>query len=94
MQSRDGFLRFIERYPHLSRQVPENIYAVPRRDSLIDFLTYRQDTPKSVNGIDDALVIGVPNRVLAAQRAMNAPMQTNRNNRNTQRNLPNLVGER
>jgi glycine/D-amino acid oxidase-like deaminating enzyme len=41
MQSRDGFLRFIERYPHLSREVPENIYAVPRRESLVDFLTYR-----------------------------------------------------
>lgn len=40
-QSRDGFLRFVERYPGLSTVVPENIYAVPKEDSLIDFLTYR-----------------------------------------------------
>lgn len=41
VQSRDGFSRFIERYPELSRPVPENIYAVPRGESLIDFLTYK-----------------------------------------------------
>ena len=41
MQSRDGFSRFVERYPGLSRPVPDNIYAVPRGDSLIDFLTYK-----------------------------------------------------
>lgn len=41
VQSRDGFLRFIERYPNLSREIAENIYAVPRRESLVDFLTYR-----------------------------------------------------
>ena len=41
MQSRDGFSRFVERYPTLSRAVPENIYAVPIGDSLIDFLTYK-----------------------------------------------------
>jgi glycine/D-amino acid oxidase-like deaminating enzyme len=41
MQSRDGFSRFVERYPGLSRPVAENLYAVPRGDSLIDFLTYR-----------------------------------------------------
>ncbi|OJY78466.1 MAG: hypothetical protein BGP09_03265 [Rhizobium sp. 60-20] len=41
MQSRDGFMRFIERYPGFSREVPDNIYAVPRLESLIDFQTYR-----------------------------------------------------
>jgi len=41
MQSREGFSRFVERYPALSRPVAENIYAVPRGDSLIDFLTYK-----------------------------------------------------
>lgn len=40
-QSRDGFLRFVERYPGLSRSVPCNIYAVPMRDSLLDYGTYR-----------------------------------------------------
>lgn len=41
MQSRDGFSRFLERYPALSAPVTDNLYAVPRGDSLIDFLTYR-----------------------------------------------------
>ncbi|APH59853.1 FAD-dependent oxidoreductase [Granulibacter bethesdensis] len=41
VQSRDGFSRFMERYPGLSREVPENIYAVPTEESLIDFQTYR-----------------------------------------------------
>ncbi|KAI8287921.1 udp-glucosyl transferase family protein [Colletotrichum sp. SAR11_57] len=41
IQSRDGFLRFIERYPDLSRCVPNNIYAVPTHDSLLDYGTYR-----------------------------------------------------
>jgi hypothetical protein len=41
MQSRDGFSRFVERYPSLSRSVASNIYAVPRGASLIDFLTYK-----------------------------------------------------
>ncbi len=41
MQSRDGFSRFIERYPGLSREVGENIYAVSHGDSLLDFQTYR-----------------------------------------------------
>jgi hypothetical protein len=40
-QSRDGFVRFAERYGNLSRSIPENIYAVPRAESHIDFLTYR-----------------------------------------------------
>lgn len=41
VQSRDGFMRFIERYPTLSEKVETNLYAVPNKDSLIDFLTYR-----------------------------------------------------
>jgi hypothetical protein len=41
IQSRDGFLRFIERYPGLSQSVPCNIYAVPTHDSLNDYGTYR-----------------------------------------------------
>lgn len=41
MQSRDGFMRFVERYPHLSSPVAQNIYAVPKFNSLIDFSTYR-----------------------------------------------------
>jgi len=40
-QSRDGFSRFIERYPGLSETINSNIYAVPRGDSLIDFRTYK-----------------------------------------------------
>ena len=41
VQSRDGFMRFMERYPQLSREISENIYAVPKAESLIDFATYR-----------------------------------------------------
>lgn len=40
VQSRDGFLRFIERYPGLSRAVPCNLYAVASRDSLVDYGTW------------------------------------------------------
>ena len=39
-QSRDGYHRFVERYPRLSRPVNDNIYLVPRFESLIDFETY------------------------------------------------------
>lgn len=41
VQSRDGFMRFLERYPSLSEKVQNNLYAVPDHDSLIDFVTYR-----------------------------------------------------
>lgn len=41
VQSRDGYSRFVERYPGLSQVVPENIYAVPHRDTLMDYQTYR-----------------------------------------------------
>lgn len=41
MQSREGFSRFLERYPHLSAPVSKNIYAVPEQDSVLDFLTYK-----------------------------------------------------
>lgn len=39
-QSRDGYHRFVERYPRLSQSVASNIYLVPRQTSLIDFETY------------------------------------------------------
>ncbi len=41
IQSREGYMRFVERYPFLSDSVPHNIYAVPTFDSSIDFATYR-----------------------------------------------------
>lgn len=41
VQSRDGYLRFLERYPSLSSPVKDNIYAVPAEKSLIDYLTYK-----------------------------------------------------
>lgn len=41
MQSRDGFMRFVERYPTLSGPIQNNIYAVPRYESTMDFATYR-----------------------------------------------------
>jgi hypothetical protein len=39
-QTRDGYHRFIERYPRFTREVPHNLYVVPLRESLIDFDTY------------------------------------------------------
>lgn len=42
IQSRDGYQRFIERYPTLSSPTTwGNIYAVPGLDSLVDFKTYK-----------------------------------------------------
>jgi hypothetical protein len=58
MQSRDGFSRFVERYPALSRPVTDNLYAVPLGDSLIDFLTYRIIMTSS--GIDFTELTDIP----------------------------------
>tara|TARA_B000000460_G_C21538000_1_gene404165 strand:+ start:3368 stop:4438 length:1071 start_codon:yes stop_codon:yes gene_type:complete len=41
IQSRDGYARFTERYPSLSKPIENNLYVVPKYDSLIDFDTYR-----------------------------------------------------
>lgn len=80
IQSRDGFMRFIERYPSLSSELQENIYAVPRLESLIDFQTYRlvmtssgldyqetKDNQLGLRGIDGFM--HVPERVLLISRA-------------------------
>ncbi|HQS47307.1 MAG: FAD-dependent oxidoreductase [Rhizobiales bacterium 24-66-13] len=80
LQSRDGFMRFMERYPNLSREVAENIYAVPREDSLIDFPTYRlvmtasglefrelRENSAGLRGVDGMLLTG--ERVLLIERA-------------------------
>jgi len=80
VQSRDGFMRFVERYPQLSREVPENIYAVPREDSLIDFTTYRlimtsagidfrevRETSVLLQNVDGLMLAG--ERVLMIERA-------------------------
>lgn len=79
-QSREGFSRFIERYPALSRPVTENLYAVPEGDSLIDFATYRiimtssgidftelAETPPILAHIEGALKVS--ERVLLIGRA-------------------------
>ena len=80
VQSRDGFTRFLERYNHLSREIPENIYAVPREDSLIDFATYRlimtssgidyrevRDVSIQLNNIDGILLVN--ERTLLLERS-------------------------
>lgn len=41
VQSRDGYARFTERYPTLSKKIENNLYVVPKYDSLVDFDTYR-----------------------------------------------------
>jgi hypothetical protein len=80
MQSRNGFMRFIERYPLLSTPVEQNIYAVPRDDSLIDYLTYRlimtssgiefseiESAPVEIAGVEGMFMVG--ERVLQIGRA-------------------------
>ena len=80
MQSRDGFSRFVERYPSLSNPVAQNLYAVPRGDSLIDFLTYKLimtssgieftelgETPAILSNIEGCLL--TPERVLMIDKA-------------------------
>lgn len=41
IQSRDGYIRFIERYPALSKKIDNNVYAIPRYYSSLDFQTYK-----------------------------------------------------
>ena len=42
IQSRNGYQRFVERYPTLTKEWAHgNIYAVPGLDSLMDFQTYK-----------------------------------------------------
>ncbi|WP_084407405.1 FAD-dependent oxidoreductase [Aestuariibacter salexigens] len=41
LQSRDGFSRFLERYGQFIEDVPNNYYAIPIGDSLLDFKTYK-----------------------------------------------------
>ena len=41
VQSWEGFQRFVEHYPDLSSEVSQNVYAVPKQTSVIDFMTYK-----------------------------------------------------
>lgn len=80
LQSREGYLRFMERYSDLSKAVSKNIYAVPQVDSLVDFQTYRMimtstgldfresdDIPVKIEGIEGLLI--APERVLLTEKA-------------------------
>ena len=80
MQSRDGFLRFMERYPDLTEPVRENLYVVPQGDSLIDFQTYRlimtasgidftETTNASIRLSNSAGILQTGERVLLLERA-------------------------
>lgn len=62
MQSREGFSRFVERYPGLSRPIAENLYAVPLGDSSIDFLTYR--IIMTASGIDFTEMADIPSELV------------------------------
>lgn len=75
LQSRDGFQRFIERYPRLSKEVEQNIYAVPRKLSLMDFETYK--IVMAASGIDyveltepHELLTGVEGCILTRERVL------------------------
>jgi hypothetical protein len=80
IQSRDGYMRFMERYPALSGAVPNNIYAVPHRESLMDFATYKlvmtatgldfreiQEAIIPLKGVSGMML--TPERVLYIERA-------------------------
>lgn len=41
IQSRDGYIRFIERYPTLSKPIDNNFYVIPHFRSNMDFQTYK-----------------------------------------------------
>ncbi|KAF5020449.1 hypothetical protein F66182_7528 [Fusarium sp. NRRL 66182] len=80
LQSRDGFLRFIQRYPDLSRSIPCNIYAVPTQDSLLDYATYRtimascginftDGAPPGIGLTNVDGIMCVPERVLLLSKA-------------------------
>ncbi|KAF4960432.1 hypothetical protein FSARC_10492 [Fusarium sarcochroum] len=80
LQSRDGFFRFIERYPDLSRNVPCNIYAVTAQDSLLDYGTYRtimsasgipftEEAPPGIGLTNVDGIMCVPERVLLLTKA-------------------------
>jgi hypothetical protein len=71
MQSRDGFSRFVERYPSLSRPVAENLYAVPRGESLIDFLTYKLIMTSS--GIEFTELSEVPSALANVEGCLRTP---------------------
>jgi hypothetical protein len=76
VQSRDGFQRFIERYPTLSSEVRENVYAVPAKDSLIDFKTYKMimsATGLEFNEIDPSKygLVGMSGAGLCQERVIN-----------------------
>jgi hypothetical protein len=58
MQSVVGFGRFMQEYPNLTRAVPDNLYAVPERESLLDFATYC--LVMTASGLDYAIV-PIPN---------------------------------
>lgn len=67
-QSRDGFNKFVEKYPTLSFESKcGNLYSVPKHDSLLDFQTYKgimsssglsfseQENQPWMNGIEGTL---------------------------------------
>lgn len=60
IQSRDGFMRFVEHYPELSRIVPCNLYAVPTQDSLLDYNTYKAIMASSGVAFTEGAPPGIP----------------------------------
>jgi hypothetical protein len=81
-QSRDGYYRFLERYPHLSAAVERNIYAIPKNDSILDFKTYKsimhssgmqfselQEIPEEIKNVEGAII--TPERLLLISAARN-----------------------
>lgn len=75
MQSRDGFRRFVQHYPGMTAAVEENIYAVSRSESLVDYETYKMIMTGSAipfEEIESASIpiTGVSGMMLAGERVL------------------------
>ncbi len=74
LQSRDGFYRFIERYPHLTRSVERNIYAIPKKQSLLDYNTYKMIMQSS--GMTFSELLDIPDDLQEVEGAFLTPERT------------------
>ena len=75
MQSRDGFRRFVSHYPEMTAAVDENIYAVSRSESLVDYETYKMIMTGSAIPFEEietasVPITGVSGMMLAGERVL------------------------
>lgn len=83
MQSKNGFDRFLARYPDLSSPTPgRNLYMVPSAESSIDFATYLDIMTMSNLGFDKVdggsdWVTGVEGAIAVAERVVRTSVAKN-----------------